>query len=96
VGIGRKHSNARLLRRVLRELVSSVRPSGDPTDPPPEIQESNRLTEAVDAIRVSNATAWFEPDYRDARRLARACPECRVFAPTGHLRLVRDHDPRDR
>ena len=61
------------------------------TDPPPgEVQFADRVSLAVRVIHDAELLVWFEPDAASAREIQRQCTDCRVFAPTGHLRLVSD------
>ncbi len=55
---------------------------------PAEIQYIDLVGSAVQAIERSGAEEWFERDLRAARCIAALCPQCAVFAPTGHLSLV--------
>lgn len=77
------------LRLYGQQLLCAARPE-PPVARPAEIAHADRVADAVQAIRATGTPAWFEPTLGRAKAVAAECPECRVYAPVGHLALVPD------
>ncbi|HOS92273.1 MAG TPA: hypothetical protein PLD23_03430 [Armatimonadota bacterium] len=80
------------LRLYGQQLLCTAHPE-PPVVKPAEVQRSDRVADAVEAIRATGTPAWFEPTLGRAKAVAAQCPECRVYAPVGHLSLVPEPEP---